>query len=45
MERPQVELVQRVFPGETHDLYLTFENLVGIYTEGAEFLLRHLGVR
>lgn len=45
VERPEVELVQRVFPGETHDLNLTFEHLVGIYAEGAEFLLRHLGIQ
>jgi dipeptidyl aminopeptidase/acylaminoacyl peptidase len=45
VKRPNVELVQRVFPGDTHDLYLTFENLVGIYMEGSEFLLRHLGIQ
>jgi len=43
-KRPNVELVQRVLPGETHDLYLTFEDLVGVYTEGSQFLLRHLAV-
>jgi dipeptidyl aminopeptidase/acylaminoacyl peptidase len=41
--RPQVEFKQRVLPGETHDLYLTFEDLVGVYQEGGDFLLSHLG--
>jgi dipeptidyl aminopeptidase/acylaminoacyl peptidase len=41
-KRPNVELVTRVFPNETHDMYLTFENLVTIYQEGADFLLRRL---
>jgi dipeptidyl aminopeptidase/acylaminoacyl peptidase len=45
LKRPDVELVQRVFPGETHDLYLTFEHLAGVYAEGGQFLLRHLGVQ
>jgi dipeptidyl aminopeptidase/acylaminoacyl peptidase len=45
VKRPDVELVQRVFPGETHDLYLTFEHLVSVYMEGSQFLLRHLGVQ
>lgn len=45
LKRPNVEFVQRVFPGETHDLYLTFDHLVGIYDEGSQFLLRHLGVK
>jgi dipeptidyl aminopeptidase/acylaminoacyl peptidase len=43
-KRPNVELVQRVFPGQTHDLYLTLEQLVSIYMEGGQFLLRHLGI-
>jgi dipeptidyl aminopeptidase/acylaminoacyl peptidase len=41
-QRPGVELVTRVVPNETHDMYLTFENLVTIYQEGADFLLRRL---
>jgi dipeptidyl aminopeptidase/acylaminoacyl peptidase len=41
-QRPGVELVTRVFPNETHDMYLTFENLVTIYQEGADFLLQRL---
>jgi dipeptidyl aminopeptidase/acylaminoacyl peptidase len=41
-KRPNVELVQRVFPNETHDMYLTFENLVTIYQEGADFMLKTL---
>jgi dipeptidyl aminopeptidase/acylaminoacyl peptidase len=45
LERPKVHLVQRVFPNETHDLYLTFANLVTIYQEGADFLLAKVGKR
>lgn len=45
VKRPNVEFVQRVLPGQTHDLYLTFDQLVGIYMEGSQFLLRHLGVQ
>lgn len=44
-KRPRVEFKQRVLPGETHDLYLTFEDLVGVYQEGSDFLLDHLGFR
>lgn len=40
--RPDVELVEHVVPNETHDLYLTFEDLVGVYQAGSDFLLRHL---
>jgi dipeptidyl aminopeptidase/acylaminoacyl peptidase len=43
LKRPQVRLVQRVFPNETHDIYLTFENMVTIYQEGADFLLAVVG--
>lgn len=44
LKRPGVEFRQRVLPGQTHDLYQTFEQLVEIYDEGSEFLLNHLGV-
>jgi dipeptidyl aminopeptidase/acylaminoacyl peptidase len=40
--RPQVELAQRAFPNEVHDLYLTHEDLVETYAPGADFLLAHL---
>lgn len=43
LKRPNVRLVQRVFPNETHDIYLTFENMVTIYQEGADFLLAKVG--
>ncbi len=43
--RPDVEFKQRVLPGQTHDLYQTYEQLVEIYAEGSEFLLGHLGVK
>ncbi|MEQ1771708.1 MAG: prolyl oligopeptidase family serine peptidase, partial [Devosia sp.] len=45
IQRPQVELKQRVVPGQTHDLYQTYEQLVEIYTEGSDFLLERLGTR
>jgi hypothetical protein len=45
LKRPRVELVQRVFPNETHDIYLTFENMVTIYQEGADFLLKVVGAK
>jgi len=40
--RPDVELVEHVVPNETHDLYLTFEDLVSVYQAGSDFLLEHL---
>jgi dipeptidyl aminopeptidase/acylaminoacyl peptidase len=40
--RPNVEFVQRVFPNEVHDLYLTYEDLVETYDGGAGFLLDRL---
>jgi dipeptidyl aminopeptidase/acylaminoacyl peptidase len=44
-KRPQVEFRQQVLPGQTHDLYLTYEQLVQIYQAGSDFLLAHMGVR
>jgi dipeptidyl aminopeptidase/acylaminoacyl peptidase len=41
-KRPDVEFKQKVLPGQTHDLYLTFEQLVDVYQQGADFLLSHL---
>jgi dipeptidyl aminopeptidase/acylaminoacyl peptidase len=41
--RPDVELVQHVFPDETHEMHATFENLVTLYGGGSRFLLEHLG--
>lgn len=40
--RPDVEFEQHVFPDETHDLNLTFDDLVEAYEGGSEFLLDHL---
>lgn len=40
--RPQVEFEQRVFPNEVHDLYLTYEDLVETYVNGAYFVLDRL---
>jgi hypothetical protein len=40
-----VEFRQQVLPGQTHDLYLTYEQLVQIYQDGSDFLLAHMGVR
>lgn len=44
-KRPDVEFKQQVLPGQTHDLYLTYEQLVEIYTAGSDWLLSHLGVQ
>ncbi|MCU1386546.1 MAG: WD40-like beta Propeller containing protein, partial [Acidobacteria bacterium] len=44
-KRPQVEFKQQVLPGQTHDLYLSYEQLSKIYTEGSDWLLDHLGVK
>jgi dipeptidyl aminopeptidase/acylaminoacyl peptidase len=42
-EKPEkIEVVEKVFPNETHDLYLTFEDLSETYWEGSEFMLRRL---
>ena len=41
-KRPHVELVQRVFPNEVHDMYLTFEDTIDTYNMGAQFMLDHL---
>jgi dipeptidyl aminopeptidase/acylaminoacyl peptidase len=38
----QVEVVQKVFPNETHPLSLTFEHLTDLYWDGSEFMLDHL---
>ena len=40
--RPDVEVVTHVIPNQTHDMYLTFENLVDLYQSGADFLLEKL---
>lgn len=42
LRKPDVEFKQQVLPGQTHDLYLTFEQLVQIYTEGSDWLISHL---
>lgn len=44
-KRPQVEFKQEVLPGQTHDLYLSYEQISKIYTEGSDWLLSHLGVK
>jgi dipeptidyl aminopeptidase/acylaminoacyl peptidase len=44
-KKPEVELRQEAVPGQTHDLYQTYEQLVETYTKGSEFLIRHLGPR
>ncbi len=41
-ERPQVELVERVIPNETHELALKFEDMVSVYGGGSDFLLTRL---
>ena len=44
-QRPGVEFRQQAMPGQTHDLYQTYEQLVEIYTQGSDFLLDHLRPR
>ena len=44
-QRPGVEFREEAVPGQTHDLYQTYEQLVEIYTRGSDFLLSHLGAR
>ncbi len=38
----KVEIMEKVYPNETHDMALTFEHLTDLYWEGSEFMLRHL---
>ena len=42
LRKPELEFRQQVLPGQTHDLYLTYEQLVQIYQAGSDFLLSHL---
>jgi dipeptidyl aminopeptidase/acylaminoacyl peptidase len=42
IRRPDVEVVTHVIPNETHDMYLTFENLMSLYQAGGDFLLEKL---
>jgi dipeptidyl aminopeptidase/acylaminoacyl peptidase len=44
-KKPDLEFRQQVLPGQTHDLFLTYEQLVQIYQEGSDFLLAHMGVK
>ena len=44
LHKPELEFRQQVLPGQTHDLYLTYEQLVEIYQEGSDFLLNHMAV-
>jgi dipeptidyl aminopeptidase/acylaminoacyl peptidase len=39
--KPAYEVVGRVLPNETHDLYLSIDALTDIYDEGSEFLLKY----
>lgn len=41
-KRPDVKMVERVIPNETHDMYLTFNTLTDLYREGGEFMLDEL---
>lgn len=43
--KPEVEYRQQLMPGQTHDLYLTFEQLVQIYTDGSDWLISHFDGR
>jgi dipeptidyl aminopeptidase/acylaminoacyl peptidase len=42
VKQPDLEVVTHVIPNETHDMYLTFENLVSLYQAGGDFLLQKL---
>ena len=42
LRRAGVEFRQEALPGQTHDLYQTYEQLVEIYTKGADFMISHL---
>jgi dipeptidyl aminopeptidase/acylaminoacyl peptidase len=39
---PDAEFVQRAYPNEMHEIYLTYQDLVDTYNSGAQFLLDHL---
>ncbi|MFE4444447.1 prolyl oligopeptidase family serine peptidase [Streptomyces sp. NPDC056820] len=39
---PDGEFVQRAYPNEMHEIYLTYQDLVDTYNSGAQFLLDHL---
>ena len=41
-QRPSVELRQEAFPGQTHEIFLTFEQLVSLYAEGSDWIVDHL---
>lgn len=43
--KPKLGFKQQALPGQTHDLYLTYEQLVKHYTDGSDWLLSHLGVK
>lgn len=45
VRKPKLGFKQQVLPGQTHDLYLTYEQLVEHYTDGSDWLLSHLGAR
>ncbi len=38
----KVQIVEQVIPNETHDLSLTFDDLLDVYWKGSEFMLDHL---
>ncbi|MFD0855331.1 alpha/beta hydrolase family protein, partial [Actinomadura adrarensis] len=40
--RPETKFVQRAYPNEMHEIYMTHEHLVDTYNGGAQFLLDHL---
>jgi len=45
VKKPKLGFKQQALPGQTHDLYLTYEQLVEHYTDGSDWLLSHLGVK
>jgi dipeptidyl aminopeptidase/acylaminoacyl peptidase len=41
-QRPAVELKEEVLPGQTHEMFLTYEQVAELYSEGSDWLLDHL---
>jgi dipeptidyl aminopeptidase/acylaminoacyl peptidase len=40
--RPDLEVVGEALPNEVHDLYLTMDDLVRVYWNGSQFMLKYL---
>lgn len=40
--RPDLDVIGEAFPNEIHDLYLTMDDLVRVYWNGSQFMLKYL---